>query len=39
MNGELIEIKNMINSESSEALYTFLQVIFPDQEQMYEILF
>lgn len=37
MNSELIEIKNMINSESSEALYTFLQVIFPDQEQMYEI--
>lgn len=37
MNGELVEIKNMIKSESSEALYTFLQVIFPDQEQMYEI--
>ena len=37
MNSELVEIKNMINSESSEALYTFLQVIFPDQEQMYEI--
>jgi hypothetical protein len=37
MNGELVGIKNMIKSESSEVLYTFLQVIFPDQEQMYEI--
>jgi hypothetical protein len=37
MNNELDEIKNMIKTESIESLYTFLQVIFPDQEQMYEI--
>jgi hypothetical protein len=37
MNHDLDEIKNLIKSESIESLYTFLQVIFPDQEQMYEI--
>lgn len=37
MNSELIKIKNMIKTETTESLYTFLQVIFPDQEQMYEI--
>ena len=37
MNHDLDEIKKMIKSESKESLYTFLQVIFPDQEQMYEI--
>lgn len=37
MNYDLDEIKNMIKTESKESLYTFLQVIFPDQEQMYQL--
>ena len=37
MNHELDEIKKMIKLESIDSLYTFLQVIFPDQDQMYDI--
>ena len=37
MNHDLVEIKNLIKTESTESLYNFLQVIFSDQEQLYEI--
>jgi hypothetical protein len=37
MNNDLDEIKNMIKTESKETLYTFLQVIFTDQDNMYDI--
>jgi len=37
MNNDLHEIKNMIKTESKESLYTFLQIIFTDQNKINEI--
>jgi hypothetical protein len=37
MNNDLDEIKNMIKTESKESLYTFLQVIFTDEDKMYKL--